>query len=99
MNNCLSLKIYFLNFVYFRFVKRAESRSLVKFVDNEAFLVYGVPNIVYSDNGTQFITEYFKKFLKAYNVRIFLNAYYHPQVNPAKRINRVIYLSRHIDMN
>lgn len=80
----------FSKFCILKPVRRAESRSLVKFIENEIFLVYGVPNVVISDNGSQFISNHFKELLKEYHVYHSLNASYHPQVNPAERINRVI---------
>lgn len=71
-------------------MRRAESRSLVKFIEEDVFLVYGVPNVVITDNGPQFISSHFKELLKEYQVYHSLNAAYHPQVNPAERLNRSI---------
>lgn len=70
--------------------RRAESRSLVKFLENEIFLVYGVPNVIISDNRKHLVSNHFKSLLAEYHVHPFLNALYHPQNNPSERVNRVL---------
>lgn len=71
-------------------MKRAESKSLIKFVEEEIFLLFGVPSIVISDNGKQFVSKDFKFLLNKYGTTHWLNASYHPQHNPSERVNRVI---------
>ena len=43
-----------------------------------------------SDNGSQFISHAFQNFLNKYGISHFKNAVYHPQNNPAERVNKVI---------
>lgn len=54
------------------------------------FLLFGVPEIVLSDNGAQFLSKDFKNLLHKYNVTHWLTPVYFPQVNNAERTNRVI---------
>jgi transposase InsO family protein len=70
--------------------RAAESKSLKNFMENGVFLNKGVPEILLSDNGPQFVGREFRKLLKEYKVDHWLNASYHPQVNPAERVNKVI---------
>lgn len=60
----------------------------VRFLEEEIFLVYGVPEVLISDNASQFTSHLFTKFLKKYNVKEFRNARYFPQNNPTERVNR-----------
>lgn len=71
-------------------MRRADTKSVVNFLEDEVFLVYGVPTKIICDNGPQFISKEFVKLMKEYGVVINYNAVYHPQHNPAERLNRVI---------
>ncbi len=70
--------------------RAAKSKSLKNFMENSVFLKKSVPEILLSDNGPQFVSQEFRKLLKDYKVNHWLNASYHPQVNPAERVNKVI---------
>ncbi|XP_062703923.1 KRAB-A domain-containing protein 2-like [Aedes albopictus] len=54
------------------------------------FRLFGVPEIILTDNGSQFVSRVFKDLLKAYGVNHWLTPAYHPQVNNTERVNRVI---------
>jgi transposase InsO family protein len=70
--------------------RAAESKNLVDFMENQIFLRKGVPEKIISDNGKQFVSKIFKVLLTRYEVDHWLNPSYHPQVNPAERVNKVI---------
>lgn len=54
-------------------------------------MVFGVPQFIICDNGTQFAGKDFKKFAQNYEVqKIWYNARYHPQCNFVERVNRTI---------
>lgn len=45
------------------------------------FATYGVPEEVVSDNGKQFTSEEFQRFLKMTNAKTVLSSPYHPSAN------------------
>lgn len=72
-------------------MRKAIASTIVKFMENSVFLVYGVPQFIICDNGSVFAGSEFKKLANKYNVqKIWFNARYHPQCNYVERINRTI---------
>lgn len=49
-----------------------------------------IPKVMYHDNGKQFISNDFKKFLHDHNIKSYPTAVFHPQANPVERANRNI---------
>lgn len=80
----------FSKFVLVQPFREAKAETLVEFVQNMIFRLFGVPEIVLTDNGTQFVSKSFKQLLADYNVSHWLTPAYHPQVNNTERVNRVI---------
>lgn len=82
---------WFTKFCLVHPLSKATSRAIVKFIENQVFLIYGVPQIFLCDNGVQFRSHEFQNLMKEYNVqKIWYTAKYHPQVNATERQNRVI---------
>jgi transposase InsO family protein len=81
---------WFSKYVILQPMRAAEAKSLVKFMEEQVFLVFGVPEVLVSDNGSQFTSKHFASLLEKYQVHHFKGAAYHPQSNPAERINKVI---------
>lgn len=82
---------WFTKFVLVQPMPNASSKRILKFIENNVFLIYGVPQIFMVDNGSQFISREFKKLMETYRVqKIWYNAKYHPQVNFSERVNKVI---------
>ncbi|XP_055522902.1 uncharacterized protein K02A2.6-like [Wyeomyia smithii] len=77
-------------FVLIQPFRKAKANSLVDFVRNMIFLLFGVPEVVLTDNGTQFTSKAFRDLLAEFNVNHWLTPAYHPQVNNTERANRVI---------
>lgn len=71
-------------------VRNANAKTLVNILESEIFLVYGVPSILVTDNGSALVSKLFKDLLKEYNVTINYNAFYHAQHNPTERLNQVV---------
>ncbi|KAJ8974621.1 hypothetical protein NQ317_010772 [Molorchus minor] len=71
-------------------MSKATSRSIIKFLENHVFLIYGCPQIFACDNGTQFTSKEFTHFIESYRIKLWLNARYHPQINHTERVNRII---------
>lgn len=69
----------------------ATTRPIIKFLKEQVFSIFGVPQIIMCDNGSQFVSKEFRKYLDDLKVqKIWFNARYHPQVNPTERVNRVM---------
>lgn len=90
-NTCLLvITDIFTKFVVIQPLKEAKSKQLVFFLENMIFLLFGVPEVVLSDNGAQFLSKEYKSLLDRYRVTQWLTPVYFPQVNNAERTNRVI---------
>jgi len=65
------------------------------------FLTYSVPEIITSDNGTQFKSIMFRELLTKYGIKHIRTPVYSPQSNASERVNRTLlsairsYLSDH----
>jgi hypothetical protein len=87
----LAVADWFTKFVLLKPLKKATGPAIVKYLEDEVFLMFGVPQIVMCDNGSQFVGATFKKLMNTYKIqRVWYNARYTPQVNPVERVNRVI---------
>lgn len=71
-------------------LRKATASNIVKHLENDIFLIYGVPRSIISDNGVQYRSREYKKLLESYKVKPSYVALYHPQANPCERANRVI---------
>ena len=71
-------------------LRRATAAAVCRVVEDEIFLVYGTPQYIISDNGVQFRSKEFGSLCEQYRTKILFNAPYHPQANPAERVNRVL---------
>lgn len=80
----------FSKFVHVHPVRNATTSSVIEFLENRIFLIFGVPEIVVCDNGPQFIAKDFKTFLEGYNIKTWYTARYHPQANAAEAANKTI---------
>lgn len=77
-------------FVFLKPLRSANSLSVIKYLKNELFNVFGVPQIIHSDNGKQFMAKDFQTFLEVYGIRHFKTANYSPQSNASERVNRTL---------
>lgn len=82
---------YFTKFVLVQSLRKATTPAIVKFLREQVFLIFGVPEIVIFDNGSQFQSKDLQNYLQRLKIpKIWFNARYHPQVNPTERVNRVL---------
>lgn len=73
------------------FPLRAATASLVaKHLENDVFMMFGVPTYICVDNGPEFTGKKFKDLAQGYNVKILYNASRHAQANPTERVNRTL---------
>lgn len=80
----------FTKFVMVQPFREATAETLTQFVENSIFLLFGVPEVILSDNGTQFLSKMFQELLGKYHVTHWRTPNYHPQVNDTERVNRVV---------
>lgn len=71
-------------------MRRATAANVVKHLEEDVFLMFGVPKVVISDNGVQFRSNEYKKLMQTYSVKPSYVSNYHPQANPTERVNRII---------
>lgn len=57
-------------FILLQSMRKATSKSVIKFLENNVFSVFGSPERLVSDNGTQFNSHLFKSFLEEYSVKL-----------------------------
>ena len=69
--------------------KKADANTMVEFLER-SFLMFGVPKIIISDNGKQFVSKAFKELCEKWKIKSETTPYYHPQSNPAERVIQVI---------
>ena len=77
-------------FVFIKPLRKANAQSVIKFLQEEIFFVYGVPESILSDNGSQFIGHEFSKMIKTFGITHYRTAVYSPQANASERVNRSI---------
>lgn len=72
-------------------LRAATSVAVCKFLEESVFLTHGVPQTIYLDNGSQFISKITECFFKEYSIpNVFFTPKYTPQVNTVERYNRTI---------
>lgn len=81
---------HFSKFVFLKPLKKFITKDITNFLQNEIFCCFGVPESLVSDNGSQFRSNDFRKFLEGYGIKHILSAVYSPQINASERVNRCI---------
>lgn len=73
------------------FPLRAATSSLVaKHLEQNIFLMFGIPTYLICDNGAEFSGRALKTLATEYKTKILYNASRHPQANPTERVNQTI---------
>jgi len=81
---------YFSKFSLVFPLRSASSKTVISRIEEQVFMIFGVPRVILCDNGPQYRGRDFKKFSESYHCRIQFNAHYHPRANPTERQNRTI---------
>lgn len=72
-------------------IRRATAEVISKIIEENVFLIHGIPSTVLMDNGRQFISNTMKKLFQYYNIpNIFYTPLYTPQINSVERYNKTI---------
>lgn len=88
--NILVVSDYFTKFPVFFALRQATASSVTKYIEDQIFLMFGVPEFIICDNGVQFRSREFAEMCEGYHTKILYNAAYHPQANPVERVNGVL---------
>lgn len=80
----------FTKFTLLHPINKPTSNKVIQFLEEQVFLMFGVPFVAIQDNGSQFISKKYKQLLKDYDVRPWYTASYHPQANSVERMNRSV---------
>lgn len=70
-------------------MQKATGTNVVKFL-NEIFNIFGTPESIMSDNGSQFVGKQFQSFLELRGIRHLRTGLYAPQSNASERVNRSV---------
>lgn len=72
-------------------IRRASAEIITKLLEENVFLVHGIPSTVITDNGKQFVSVTFKNMLTKYKIPNLHNTpKYSPHVNTVERYNKTI---------
>lgn len=72
-------------------IKRATAEIVTKILEENVFLIHGVPETIILDNGKQFVSATLKQMLSKYNVpHLHFTPKYTPHVNTVERYNKTI---------
>lgn len=86
----LSVQDYFSKYCLFIPLRTATAKAVVRHLEDQVFLVYGVPRILLTDNGKVFIGKEMKHLVSTYGVQLQHTASYHPQANACERQHRTL---------
>lgn len=86
----LVISDYFSKFVLILPMRKASAQKVAELVEQHLFHIFGVPQVILSDNGVQFTSQVFRNLVQRYNTRVWYTPRYHPQVNATERVNRVV---------
>lgn len=80
----------FTKYILLKPLFKSTAANIVRYLENEVFHVFGVPELVLSDNGVQFRSILFNSLLNKYGVKHLETAIHAPQANASERVNRSI---------
>lgn len=81
---------YFSKYVVLFSLRSATSAALCRHMEEDIFLVYGVPQMIVCDNGVQMKSRDFRTLCTKYNVDINFTPLYYPRANPCERMNKIV---------
>lgn len=71
-------------------MRKFTSASIIEYLQKQIFHLYGVPETIVSDNGSQFRANDINAFFTAYGISHIYTAVYSPQSNASERVNRSV---------
>lgn len=80
----------FSKYLFIKAIKKANSATIIKIIEEQIFFKVGVCERFICDNGVQFISKEFKKFMNHFGVELCFTPFYYPQANPCEIANKSI---------
>lgn len=80
----------FSKYTFAKACTRANANTISEFLEKEVFYRFETPEIIVSDNGTQFTSDLFKKFVTAHKIKHVFVPNYHPQANQVEATNKCV---------
>lgn len=80
----------FSKYLFIKAVRNANSATIINVIEELIFLKFGVCERFICDNGVQFISKEFKKFMAHFGVELCFTPFYYPQANPCEIANKSI---------
>ncbi|XP_041451796.1 uncharacterized protein K02A2.6-like [Drosophila obscura] len=77
-------------YVWLKAMSKATSAVVIRFLREEVFPQFGVPETVHTDNGKQFVSAEFTQFLNKRSITHMRSGNYAPQANAAERVNQTV---------
>lgn len=72
-------------------IRKAIATNINKIIEEQIFLVHGIPQTILMDNGQQFVSNETTQLFQKYNVpNVYYTPKYTPQVNTVERYNKTI---------
>lgn len=81
---------HFSKYPFLKPVRKMTADVICKYLEEDIFHMFGIPETIVSDNGVQFKSKTFQELLRKYNIYHTLTAIYSPQANASERINRSV---------
>ncbi|XP_061399083.1 uncharacterized protein LOC133334777 [Musca vetustissima] len=86
----LAMVDHYTKFTFLKAMREATASDVVKFIIEDIYRKFGVPETVHSDNGAQFISKTFKDMIETYGINYIQTAPYAPQSNASERVNQSV---------
>lgn len=80
----------FSRYVFTRACTRATANVIADFLEKEVFYRFETPEKIITDNGSQFVSDFFVKFLKSHRITHIRTPVYHAQPNQVEASNKCI---------
>ena len=81
---------HFTKFPLLHPIRKFTTDLVCGYLKEQVFTIFGTPEAILSDNGSQFKSTFFSNFLKERGVKHIVTAVYSPQANASERVNRSI---------
>lgn len=86
----LVLQDLFTKWIECRPLRKATGKNIQEAIEELVVFRWGVPQVLLTDNGTEFINQALRKLTESYGIYHITVPPYHLQANPVERVNRVL---------
>lgn len=80
----------FSKYTFAKSCTRATANAIIEFLEKGVFYRFDTPETVTTDNGSQFRSQLFGRFLEVRGIKHFLTPVYHPQSNSVEATNKSV---------